>query len=361
MNNFSTIEHAEKSYLDSIYLISHSKSSLKVYKSTIKIFRIFLKEKFGFDEFELVSEIERGALDICKVFQDFAIYLDKNGVGASSIRVKITGIKGYLRHIGLKINSDDLKQTVKVPRLTKSREIPLTKEIILKILRNANPKLQTAILVAISTGLRIAELVQIKISDVDFATTPTTIYIRSNTTKTKQSREVFLTAEATNALKDYLERFHSWDENKPHLVSDRYIFGPVIKPKNTKDYSVESAKMTLQEALKNIAKRVPDLSMKNENGMLAVHFHAFRKYFRTVVGNAVGRDFAEALIGHRFYMDTYYQLSDEKKREMYLQAEPYLTISDFKEVENNLKELSSRYSQLESEFKELKQYLKTMQ
>ena len=227
MNSFQSLQDAEKSYLDSIYLISHSKSSEKVYKSTIKKFRIFLKEKFGFDEFVLVLKIENGELDICKVFQDFAIFLDKNNVGPSSIRVKITGIKGYLRHIGLKINSDDLKQTVKVPRLTRSREIPLTKEIILRLLRNANPKLQTAILVAISTGLRIGELVQLKVSDIDFSTTPTTIYIRSNTTKTKQSREVFLTSEATNALRDYLERYHLWNEAKK-VQNEKCIFGPKL-------------------------------------------------------------------------------------------------------------------------------------
>jgi predicted nuclease with TOPRIM domain len=77
------------------------------------------------------------------------------------------------------------------------------------------------------------------------------------------------------------------------------------------------------------------------------------------MGNASGRDFAEALIGHQFYMDTYYQLPDEKKREMYLEAEPHLTISDFKAVEKNIKALSTKNSQLEEKFNDLLQYLRT--
>ena len=43
---------------------------------------------------------------------------------------------------------------------------------------------------------------------------------------------------------------------------------------------------------------------------------------RTAVGNVCGRDFAEALIGHGFYMDTCYVLSDAQKQELYLKAEP---------------------------------------
>jgi len=91
----------------------------------------------------------------------------------------------------------------------------------------------------------------------------------------------------------------------------------------------------------------------------ANHFHGFRKFFRTNSGNAVGRDYAEALMGHSFYLDTYYQLTDEKKREMDLEVEPYLTVSDFKTVENNFKNLSAKYIQLKGEFDDFRQYAQT--
>ncbi|QLH07115.1 hypothetical protein [Nitrosopumilus ureiphilus] len=47
-------------------------------------------------------------------------------------------------------------------------------------------------------------------------------------------------------------------------------------------------------------------------------------------------------MGHSFYLDTYYQLPEGKKREMYLDAEPHLTISDFETVEKNIKKLSEK-------------------
>ena len=58
-------------------------------------------------------------------------------------------------------------------------------------------------------------------------------------------------------------------------------------------------------------------------------------------------------------MNTYYQLADEKKREMYLAVEAHLTISDFEAVEKNIKKLSEKNSQLEEKFNDLLQYLRT--
>ena len=57
-------------------------------------------------------------------------------------------------------------------------------------------------------------------------------------------------------------------------------------------------------------------------------------------------------------MDTYYVLSDAQKRELYLKAEPYVTISDFKSVEQNYEQLSSKYNQLEKNFEDLKKYVR---
>lgn len=349
-----------ESFLDSLFVISQSNNTQKTYKVVIRRFQRFLSEKHRIDEFQMSSKIKSDELDIFQILQNYVVYQNKTGLSAKTIRVHFSVIRGYLRHIGIRIDRDDLKEFVKVPKQTKLREIPITKEILVRVLHNANPKLQTAILVATSTGLRIGELAQLKISDIDFATTPTTIFVRGETTKTKMSRETFLTAETTNALKDFLKRFHKWSENtQDHAVLDRHVFGSVIKPKNKGKFSVDSAIYTLSESLRKLLKSNEDLEIRNENGRMAIHFHAFRKFFRTNLGNVAGRDYAEALMGHSFYMDTYYQLPEEKKRQMYLDAEHHLTISDFETVEKNIKILSAKNSQLEEKFNDLLQYLRT--
>jgi len=352
-----SIENVEKSYLSSMFVISHSSQTVRSYKTAINRLRSFLQERHQIDEVDLLDHVSNNSIDIYNLIKEFVVYLDQSGLSPRTIKLSVTVVKSYLRHFGIKIDSDDLKMVVKVPKVVKRREIPLTKEVILRLLRGAKPKLQLAILMCVSTGMRVGELTQLKISDIDFEFNPTKIYIRADTTKTRQSREAFLTTEATNAIKDYLMRFHKWTENtKDPKVLEKHFFGSRFR--NTGKFVPESAVQMLQVEIKELVRSIPDLNVKNENGRAAIHFHAFRKYFRTTVGNAVGRDFAEALMGHGFYMDTYYNLPEDKKREMYLDAEPYLTISDLQTVEKNFKNLSEKHTHLENEFADLKMYLK---
>jgi len=307
-----SIENLEKSYLSSLYVISHSNDTVKAYKTGINRFRNFLRDNYQIDELKLLEYLKNEQLEIYSLLTEFVIYLDSKSLSPSSIKSNITSIKGYLRHLGVKINSDDLKQ-VKLPKLVKTREIPIDKAIILRLLRNAKPKLQLAILMATCTGMRVGELACLRISDIDFTSNPTKVFIRAETTKTRQSRECFLTTEATNALKDYIKRFHKWSEGTPDpKVLGTYIFGSFLRDRE--GFSRDSAIQMLQVQLMELIKSIPDLNIKNENGRASIHFHAFRKYFRTTVGNICGRDFAEAIIVHGFYMDTYYQLSEEKKK-----------------------------------------------
>jgi integrase len=274
----------------------------------------------------------------------------------------MSGVTGYLRYIGIKISSDEYKYLVKTPKPILRREEPVTKEMIVRLLHNSPPKLQAAIMVSIASGMRIGELVLLQLRDIDFVSAPTKIRIRAENTKTRQARETFLTAEATRVLKDYLTRYHSWNEagNNSHLqnkqIFARTVGGKIkqLSPDNEPLY----ASMCLQSSLQTHVKKIPELAIRNDNGRKLIHFHAFRKFFRTTVGNVCGRDFAEAIIGHQFYMDTYYVLSEEQKRELYLKAEPYLTISDFKTVENNIKDLSIKYSKLEQVVQNLQEYLR---
>lgn len=363
-------ESALQDFLSEVYVLSHSRSSVNAYKISLVNkhktgFCDFLKSKYSCDEFALVNLIKKGSMNVYLVLKEFILFLDSSGYESRSIRLRLAAAKGYLRHLGISIYSEDLKQMVRIPKIVRQREKPLTKEIIQRLLRNVSPKLQTIILVLTASGMRIGELVQLKLSDIDFTTKPTTVRIRAETTKTREAREAFLTVEATESLKDYLRRYFKWQEEhaNPHL-KNVFMFGRTSMASrkydpeliNTDSYA---ARNLLMKILANALKKIPELDENNENGRKVVHFHALRKFFRTTVGNVCGRDFAEALIGHRFYMDTYYQLPEEKKRQMYLDAEPYLTISDFKTVEKNFEALSERCRQLEETVENLKKYTRT--
>ena len=358
-------------YLASVFTMSHSSSTVSSYRLAITNknktgFREFLAQKYSLDEFELVEKVSNSSLDIYKILNEFVVFLDSKGYKPKSIMTRMPAVKGYLRNLGLRFSSEDYKQMVRIPRIIRQREEPVTKELITKLQRNLPPKLQTVILVLSSSGMRLGELVQLELDDIDFQTHPTTLRLRAETTKTRTERETYLTTEATNSLKEYLKRSFGWKENEDNLhLKNTIIFGrtsKIINPKrklNPRQPPHLHAESLLHNSLRYFLEKNPELDIKSKNGRKVVHYHAFRKYFRTTVGNVCGRDFAEELMGHRFYMSTYYQLSTEKRREMYLQAEPHLTISDFKAVEKDMKVLSTKYQNLENKVDDLMAYLRT--
>jgi len=352
-------------YLDSVYVRSHSDESVKAYKNALKKFSKFTLSKYQLTIEEVVTKISSKEIDVYPILSDFVVFQDQSGLSPRTIHLSINGVKGYLRSCGIRIYNEDFKQFVKMPRKLKVLDTPITKEIIHRLLRNVSPKLQTIILVAVSTGMRIGELVQITIKDIDFTSEPVKIKLKAEITKTGTAREVFLTKEATLALKDYLRRYFQWNENDPEFINFKPIFGRTSIGHKTRDNSLLklspliAAKTLLQKTLENAIKKIPELNAKGENGKRIIHFHAFRKYFRTVLGNVCGRDYAEALMGHSFYLDTYYLLDENKKKQMFLDAEPFLTISDFEAVEKNIKAISAKNTQLEEKFNDLLQYLRT--
>ena len=122
-----TTEQIQKQFLDSMYLISHSAKTIATYKTALNHFKKFTLTQYNYDELHLVEEIKSGKLDLYAVLRNFIIYLDQKNIRPRGIHSYLSGLKGFLRHMGIKIDSDDFKQLVKIPRVVKTREIPVTK------------------------------------------------------------------------------------------------------------------------------------------------------------------------------------------------------------------------------------------
>ncbi|MEX2060317.1 MAG: tyrosine-type recombinase/integrase, partial [Nitrosopumilaceae archaeon] len=228
----------------------------------------------------------------------------------------------------------------------------LTKEVLVRLLHNSPAKLQTAILVACASGVRIEELVQLRISDVDFSTNPATLQIRAETTKTREPRFTHMTSEATTSLKDFLRRTLGWTEGS---TLDGYLFLPNEDDPVRHYKNVHCAKSSLHQMLKRVIKSVPELAKQNSNGRNAIHFHAFRSWFKTQVTDAHQSDFAEALLGHKSVKLTYYRQNNKTRLKTYLEVEPALTVSDFTKVESTMEELKGELASVKIELEKQRQ------
>lgn len=365
-----TPDQALQDYLDSIYILSHSEASVKSYRTGIvgekNGFRIFLKEKHNCNEIQLSHRIENKELDVYKILNEYVIFLDKKGIKPKTIRLWFTVVKGYLTHLQVEVFSEKCKQVVKLPKIRRIKKEALTKEVLVKLLRNLDAKSSTAVLVATASGMRIGEIAGLKLSDIEFNRDPVKINIRAETSKSREDRETYLTNESSEALKDYLTRYFGWKEDSTNSqLQDLRIFGRTSKlriddKRSRLPHSDEqlSDAVLLQKTLHRRIGKVPELNRLARNGRKVIHFHAFREYFYTTVSNVSGSNFAHALMGHHEYLDTYYALSEKQQIKLYQKAAPYLTISDYSKIEQDLEKIQNNQSELIEKYAQFERYLR---
>jgi len=362
--HYKNQNQALQEFLDSSYAVSHSYATVNAYKSGVisktNGFREFLKNRYDCNEIQLCIKIQNKEFDVYQVLKNYVIFLDKAGLKPNSIKQIFHAVKGYLIHLGVEVYAEKCKQHVKLPKIQRIRKEPLTRDILIRILSVVSFKLRVVFLVALSSGMRIGEIGGLRLSDIDFSCIPTRITIRAELTKTREERETFITSEATIALKDYLNRYFHWNENKSD-IDDIVIFGRTsigkyirITDRNEQKASVD----LLQNILHMQLKKIPELDKIGKNGRRTIHFHALREYFYTTVSNISGSNFAHALMGHHEYLDTYYTLPEKEKVKLYQKTEPYLTISDFSKIEEELEKTQEKQKGIEETHTKLMQFLK---
>lgn len=353
--HIETVDERIQIFLEKVFRISKSYSTRRSYQVAVHKFEDFLRIKYKLDINEAIRQFEAKTTDPIDALDEFYTYLSQCNLSNGTIRGYIVIAQGFLNSQNLHIYKEDVKQRFRLPKKQSIYEEGLTKEILVRLLHNSSPKLQTAILVCASSGMRIGELVQLKTSDIDFTTTPTTIYLRKEITKTRDTRFTHITAEATNSLKDYLRRTFGWTEESKE---DKYIFLNCKDPSDPKLYhkAVMSAKVVLMTMIFRVVKSVPELAKKNENGRNNIHFHALRAWFKTQVTNAHQSDFAEALMGHKSIKLTYYRQNAKDRLNTYLEVEAALTISDFTKVEVKIEEMKAELAAMKTKLEKVENW-----
>ena len=355
-------------YLDSIYLQSHSVSSVKSYRTAVigvkNGFRVFLKEKHNCDEVQLAFRVENKEVDIYQILSEYVIFLDKNSIKPKTIRLWLSVVKGYFSFMGIDVFAEKCKQIVKLPKVRRLKKEALTKEILIKLLHNLDTKLQTAVLVAVSSGMRVGEITGLTLPDIEFNADPVKINVRAETSKSGEDRETYISKEASEALRDYLQRFFGWREDSTNKkLQHLRIFGRTnrIKERDNRLPTPEeqlSEAILLQRALIRKIQKVPELNRLARNGRRVIHFHAFREFFYTAVSNVSGSNFAHALMGHHEYLDTYYALSEKQQVSLYKKCESYLTISDYTKIEKSLESIQNKQTDIIEKYDAFERYLR---
>lgn len=259
---------------------------------------------FQENNIEKIEEIDK------KMVNDFLAYYNENGHGARSVARFIATMHTFYKFlITEKLVESNPWQDVKTPKLPKKLPKYLTiQEIVL--LLNGNEKTnndkftlrnRAMIELLYATGMRVSELIQVKIEDISFSTASIRIFGKGS-----KERILPIMEETLIGIQNYLEqeRIFFDVENSPYLF-----------------LNYNGGMMSRQGFWKLVKKRALLVGVTKE-----ISPHIFRHTFAThLLENGADLRSVQELLGHEDITTTqiYTHLNQKQLYEVYHSAHPH--------------------------------------
>lgn len=110
----------------------------------------------------------------------------------------MASLRSYFAYYDIDVVPSKFKRKVKMPKIYRDDEEALDVQDIRNILLVCtNRRLKAYILVLASGGFRAVEALAIRLKDIDFSSSPIKIRVRKEYSKTRVSRDVYISDEAT--------------------------------------------------------------------------------------------------------------------------------------------------------------------
>lgn len=285
--------------LGELKLLTRSENTEKTYLKGLGYF-VKTMQIDNLDDF--VEKIKSQTIDPTEVHKDFVISLANKNLAPKTVSAWSASVRKFLLSNGI-----ELKGTVQIKIYNVHEDTLPSKEDLKKVLSNCSIRAKTIILLLASSGLRVGELRNLKISDIDMNSEPATIRIKGLTAKERKSRTTFFSSESKQVLQTYLDHRKN---NGHQLTEESFLFA-------TNDGS-QMSYQNLQFILNNVFKKVS----KKEGKRYGLHAHSLRKFFKTqLIAAGVPGPIVDRLSGHARYLAREYELYTEVQlKEWYLKG-----------------------------------------
>jgi len=356
---------------------ARSRHSEKMSRNAITNLDWFCKDKYNTTTKKIILDLKKecdklgNTKKACKFLAEFLDWLDldhldildKGGRPVKKKRFKskencLGFSKKYLRLCGgIKIDIEDYKDFITIPLDADQEEPePLTHdELKIVILNTHSPTRKALYMVKKDTAHRIGALVQVRKKHFDMTKDPPTLLIPKMLMKDKKSSPAkYISRETTPGLKQLLK---NKDDND-------LVFGTNENP--------DKALAAEETAWSRLVYKV-GMSEKYSNGRLKKNLHSIKSFCETQIKEATkDKDYADAYGDHARYLSQYIRLSEERKIQLFRQAESNLSlfekppeITDQDERVKKLEERLEKYSMLDKlleniEQPELEKFLKSI-
>ena len=329
------------------------------YETSLSYLQLFLIPQ-GHTSETILDPLAKNEINVYTLLEEFITYLtDKKSLSSNTIRQYLVGIKSYFAYYDIDVIPSKFKRKVKLPKRLQEDQEPIDAEDIRNILLNCNNRrLKTFILVLASGAMRSTEALAIRIRDIDFNSNPTKIHLRKEYTKTRVARDVYISAEATKYLQDWI----SWKYRyRKHLKVEEQ------KLRNDDDLVFQVAKsitrlLSLYVKLLKEFGKVLTLSglYDKKEGMnrRTISFHSLRRHAKTVISTQVNQDYSEWFLGHSD-RSSYWAMKQAERKEIYLEKiMKYLTFLDYTILKNSNRSIEAKLEEKEKEIADLQKELR---
>ncbi|MBD0359083.1 MAG: site-specific integrase [Nitrososphaeraceae archaeon] len=169
-----------------------------------------MNEKYGGNHSleTIIYAILNNEINLYELIDNFIAYENTKGMKLTpqSIRSYLVGIKFYFAYYDIDVIPSKFKRKVKIPKVHQEDEEPLDASDIRNILLSCNNRrLKSYLLILASGGMRATEGLAVRLRDIGFSVNLTKIYIRKEYAKTRVSRDIYISDEATHYLTQWID------------------------------------------------------------------------------------------------------------------------------------------------------------
>jgi len=189
----------------------------------------------------------------------------------------------------------DLRRRRKGSRALTQDRIPSHAELR-SILNHMDIKGRALFLTLASSGMRIGEIMMLKLSDINLECEPAKIRLRGEYCKNGNPRTVFISKEAREAVKEFFKIRESYIKSaarRSHLYPQGSVDDRIFP------FSTANAMVMWHGALRKAGLDARDSS----TNWRELHIHVLRKFFSTQMEYKIPKCIIEALMGHEGYLD----------------------------------------------------------
>ena len=321
---------------------SQASGSQEGHLITIDNFEKFSMETYG--KVNLIPDLLEATNE--EVIDTLQKWINWNSERApSTIAVYFSRLRKYLHYMGIKLDSQDVKNELEFKHKIDKELYGLTLDDIKKIFSTFDYNTKVQYMCQLSSLMRIGEIVQLRKKHLVLDKLNIVVRIPTTIAKFNKGRTTYFSKESSLLLRPKLRRL---DDND-------LVFGSNENPR----FSVLNVEQKLRRAIIRIG-----LDMRYEDvNRFYINTHSFRAYGITKLSR-YDPNFAKKIAGQKGYLLQYDRMSDEDKLEIYQKYEDDLIIDDSLKQKQKITRLETeqakKIEKYEERFEHLEDILKRL-